>query len=247
MATALDLISSALRLINVQAAGEPTPIDMANDALAVLNDMIDSWNTDRLSIYTTRSDDFPFVLGQQAYTLGAGGDFDMARPAAIDAVSSIIFNPDPTNPVEQPIPMWTWQQWQTEINVKKTPGSIPLGVYDDGGFPLRTLNFWPIPTDQPGNKARIYSWQALTQPATLATAIAVPPGYRKAFRFNLAVDLAAEFAQPLPAVVAEQAASSLAMVKTLNAPDLLITSDLTSDPAGYNYQADMFGLPYGPL
>jgi len=245
--TALDLISSSLRLVNVVAAGEAVPIDMANDALAVFNDMVDSWNTDRLSIYTTRSDDFPYVLDQQTYTLGPGGDFDMPRPPQIDAMSTIIFNPNAQNPVEQPIPIWNWQQWQTEITVKKTDGSFPLGCYDDGGFPLRTQNFWPIPTQQPGNKVRIYSWQALTQPATLGTVISVPPGYRKAFRFNLAVDLAAEFAAPVPAVVADQAAKSLSMVKTLNLPDITITSDLAADPLGYNYQADMFGLPYGPL
>ncbi len=247
MSTALDLISSSLRLINVIAAGEPTPIDMANDALAALNDMIDSWNTDRLSIFTTRSDDFPYVLNQQTYTLGTGGDFDMPRPPQIDAMSTIIYNPDSDNPVEYPIPIWNVQQWQTEITVKKTVGTFPLGCYDDGGFPLRTLNFWPIPTQQPGNTCRIYSWQALTEPATLATVISVPPGYRKAFRFNLAVDLAGEFAAPVPPNVAQEAVLSLARVKTLNLPDISITSDLSADPLGYNYQADMFGLPYGPL
>ena len=77
--TALDLISSALRLINVMASGETTPIDMASDSLMVLNDMIDSWNTERQSIFTTRIDDFPFVLGQQNYTLGTGGDLSLIK------------------------------------------------------------------------------------------------------------------------------------------------------------------------
>lgn len=99
MATGLDLISSSLRLINVLAAGETCPTDMASDALNVLNDMIDSWNTQRLAIYTTRIDDFPLTLNKQVYTLGAGGDFNIARPSQITGASSILLY-NPTNPVE---------------------------------------------------------------------------------------------------------------------------------------------------
>jgi hypothetical protein len=241
MATALDLITSSLRLINVMASGEQVPLDMANDSLNVLNDMIDSWNTDRLAIFTTRADDFPYVLGQQSYTLGLTGDFNIARPAQIDAMSTIILNPDPANPIEIPLAMYSVENWQTQVPVKSVDGSFPLLVYDDGGFPLRTLNFWPIPT-QAGNKVRIYSWQALNQPATLATTITYPPGYKQAFRFNLAVMLAAEFSAPVPPVVTTVAIESLARVKTMNAPDLQMRSDLVADPSGWNYKADLFGI-----
>jgi hypothetical protein len=239
MATALDLIASSLRLVNVMASGETVPIGMANESLAVLNDMIDSWNTDRLAIYTTRIDDFPFVLGKQSYTLGTGGDFNIPRPAQIDAMSSIlIYNPD--NPVELPITMYTVSDWQNQVPVKKVTGNFPLICYDDGGFPLRTLNFWPIPTIQPNN-FRLYSWQAL--PAqSLAVAVNLPPGYKEAFRYNLAIRLGAEFAAPIPASVAQIAVESLARLKTINAPDLKLRSDLVPDPSGYNYKADMFGI-----
>jgi hypothetical protein len=239
MATALDLIASSLRLVNVMASGETVPIGMANESLAVLNDMIDSWNTDRLAIYTTRIDDFPFVLGKQSYTLGTGGDFNIPRPAQIDAMSSIlIYNPD--NPVELPITMYTVSDWQNQVPVKKVTGNFPLICYDDGGFPLRTLNFWPIPTIQPNN-FRLYSWQAL--PAqSLAVAVNLPPGYKEAFRYNLAVRLGAEFAAPIPASVAQIAVESLARLKTINAPDLKLRSDLVPDPSGYNYKADLFGI-----
>ena len=242
MATALDLISSALRLVNVQAAGETVPIDMANDSLAVLNDMIDSWNTDRLAIFTTRIDDFPFVLGQQSYTLGTGGDFNIPRPARIDAMSSILLY-NPANPVEEPITMYSVEQWQTQVPVKAVPGNFPLICYDDGGFPLRTLNFWPIPQNQPVS-CRIYSWQALDEPPALATVISVPPGYKEAFRYNLAVRLAAEFAASVPAAVAQIASESLARVKTINSPDLLLSSDILPSPVGYNYRADLFGMGF---
>jgi hypothetical protein len=242
MATALDVIKSSLRLIGAFSSGETLDVGEANDALDVLNDMIDSWNTDRLAIFTTRIDTFPFILGQQDYTLGTGGDFDMPRPAQIDAMSSILLT-NPDNPVEVPIVMLTVDQWQTQVPVKNVDGTFPLQVYDDGGFPFRKLSFWPIPSQQPSS-ARIYSWQGLNQPATLATVIAFPPGYPEAFRYNLAIRLAPEYERPVPPSVQQIAVESLARLKTINAPDLNLQSDLMPWPAGYNYRADLFGIAW---
>src|SRR6185437_16676483 len=130
-----DLISSALRLIGVASPGEIPELDALNDGLMVLDQMIDSWNADRLAIFTTTSTDFPFVLNKQVYTLGSGGDFDIPRPAQIDAMSVILLS-DPSNPIEVPISMYTVAQWQDNIPVKSVDGSFPLICYDDGGFPL---------------------------------------------------------------------------------------------------------------
>lgn len=240
MATAFDIITSALRLIGVLADEEQPSDNIANQGLSAMNDMFDAWNAQRLAIFTTRSDDFPFVLGKQAYTLGTGGDFNILRPARIDSMSAILLT-DPANPIEVPMAMWTTEDWQN-MPVKIVDGSFPLGCYDDGGFPLRTLNFWPIPTTQL-NSVRIYSWQALGA-QTLTSQVTFPPGYAEAIRYNLAVRLAAEFAATASATVVMFAVSSLATVKTMNAPDLEIRSDLVPDPAGWNYKADLFGIPF---
>lgn len=239
--TAYSLIKSSLRLINVLAAEEELDTAQANDALQVLNDMIDSWNTDRLAIFTTKSEDFPLSQGKQSYTMGPSGDFNTTRPAQIDAMSAILLN-NPSNPVEVPIGMVTVDIWQQAFPVKNVQSSFPQICYDDGGFPLRTLNFWPIESLGAGNNVRIYSWQALTQPATLQTAISFPPGYSEAFRYNLAVRLSGEYSAPLSPSVAQIAAESLARVRTINAPDLELSSDLLPSPAGYNYKADLFGI-----
>jgi len=245
MATAFDIITSALKLTGVLADGETPSNDTANQGLTVLNDMIDAWNADRLAIYTTRSDDFPYVLGKQSYTLGTGGDFNITRPARIDAMSTILLT-DPSNPVEVPIALFTVDDWQTKVPVKKVDGSFPLICYDTGDFPLRTLNFWPIPTQQT-NAVRIYGWQALGAQALLSQ-VSFPPGYAEAIRYNLAVRVAAEFAvdpsKYAAATVAALAIQGLARIKTMNAPDLEIQSDLIPFPAGYNYRADMFGMGF---
>jgi hypothetical protein len=239
---ALDLINSALRLLGVQAAGETLPISDANDCLVTLQQMIDAWNADRLAIFTTTSNDFPFVLGTQSYTLGPGGNFDIERPARIDGMSAILLT-NPSNPVEVPIYMCSVDYWQVEIPVKVVNSSFPQVCYDDGNFPLRTLNFWPIPQYEQ-NSVRIYSWQPLTSPGALNAAITFPQAYSEALRFNLAVRLAPEYGAQLSPVIQAIAVSSLAAIKTMNAPDLALRSDLIASPAGYNYKADLFGIPY---
>lgn len=275
--TALSLLTSALRLIGVLASGEQPDISTANEALVVLDQMIDGWNADRLAIFTTRSDDFALIGGQQNYTMGVGGDFNTNRPARIDNMS-VLLPDNPTNPIEIPISMYSIEQWQTRVPVKNVSGSFPLICYDDGGFPQRTLQFWPIPQGQPCS-VRIYSWQSLglasaalattdqlgfpysvtvqsgqgglqvqsitnQWPLTLQTTISFPPGYAEALRYNLAVRLGAEFAAPASPTVQALAIDSFARIKTMNAPDLGMQSDLIASPAGYNWRADMFGIPY---
>lgn len=240
--TALDLITRSLYLVNALAFDETLDIAQANDALADLNDMIDSWNAARLTIFTTRIDDFPFTLNKQTYTLGTGGDFDMPRPARIDAMSAILLTV-PENPIEVPMAMYTVDEWQTQVPVKVVDSSFPQICYDGGEFPLRKLSFWPIPAFQQ-NSVRIYSWAALTQPATLQTTIAFPPGYNEAFRFNLAIRLAPNYGVPVPASVQQVAVESLGRIKTMNAPELDLRSDLVPDPAGWSYKADLFGIPF---
>lgn len=242
MATALDLINGSLRLINVLAAGETLDTGSANDALSAFNDMVDSWNADRLTIFTTQTDDFPLVGGKQTYTMGIGGDFNIPRPARIDAMSAMLLD-NPNTPVEIPMSLYSVEDWQLRVPVKNVTGTFPLICYDDGSFPLRKLNMWPIPLSSQ-NTVRVYSWTALTQPAALNTTIAYPTGYARAFRYNLALELAPEYQAPVTPEVRAIAQSSLTTLKTMNSPDLELNSDLMPQPVGYNYRADLFGMGF---
>ena len=58
MATALDQIKAALRLIGQLAEGEGPSPQAAQDALTAMNQMIDSWNTERLSVFNTQDQVF---------------------------------------------------------------------------------------------------------------------------------------------------------------------------------------------
>jgi hypothetical protein len=54
MDTAGETINGALRLLGVLAEGETPSAETSQDALRAMDQMIDSWNTERLSVYATQ-------------------------------------------------------------------------------------------------------------------------------------------------------------------------------------------------
>jgi hypothetical protein len=71
---------------------------------------------------------------------------------------------------------------------------------------------------------RLLEWhfisvEKLTQPAGLATALTFPPGYLRAFRYNLACEMAPEFGVEPSAQVQRIAMYSKRNLKRINNPD----------------------------
>jgi len=238
--TANDLIASALRLIGVLASGESPSQAESADALLILQQMLDSWIAERMMIFTLTITEFPLIAGQQTYTLGSGGNFNMARPARIERMGIVSFN-NVAQPLELPLEMLTDQGWAA-IPVKLITSSLPQMVYDDGAFPLRNLSFWCIPNVPVS--VRIYAWQALSQFPDNFTDVTFPPAYLKAIRYNLAVDLAPEFGRQVPPEVGAQAVASKAVIKSINAPivethvDEAISGTMGGSKRIYNWLTD---------
>ena len=84
MTTAGDQINGALRLLGVLAEGETPSAETSQDALTALNQMIDSWNTERLAVFSTQDQVFLWPPGELNRTLGPTGDFVGNRPVLLD-------------------------------------------------------------------------------------------------------------------------------------------------------------------
>lgn len=70
MTTANEIITAALTRCGSYSPAEPLGgIDAAN-ALETLNDMLDSWSTDQISVYADAESILTFVPGQYQYTIG---------------------------------------------------------------------------------------------------------------------------------------------------------------------------------
>lgn len=244
--TGNQLIQSALRLIGGVGTGEVPNAAESADAFEALNQMIDAWNAEKLMIFTITIGEFALTPGQQTYTLGPGGNFNVTRPARIDSVSIVNLS-NPVQPLELPIDYLTDAQWQA-IPVKIISGSLPTVVYDDQAYPLRNLNFWTIPSVPV--KTRLYGWTALTAFPDLVTDIEFPPGYAQALRYNLAMLLGPEWFKdfnPNPSV-AQIAVESKARIKSINiVPYYSVCDPALVDPEGgyYNYLSDTpAGVPH---
>ena len=84
MTTAGDLINGSLRLLGVLAEGETPSAETAQDALAAMNQMIQSWNTERLAVFSTQDQVVTWPPSTRSRTFGPTGDIVANRPIAID-------------------------------------------------------------------------------------------------------------------------------------------------------------------
>ena len=212
MASAGEIINGSLRLIGALAEGEVPSAETSADALMAMNQMIDSWNTERLMIYNTIDQIFTWPSDEITQTLGPTGDFVGLRPVALDDST---YYRDASTGVSFGIKFINQQQYDG-IAVKTVTSTYPQVMWINMEFPDITMTVYPKPT-------RALEWhfisvQELAQPATLATELAFPPGYLRAFRYNLAREIAAEFGIEPPRTVSQIANVSKRNLKSQNNP-----------------------------
>lgn len=211
--TAGDQINGALRLIGQLAEGEEPSAATATDALAALNQMIDSWNTERLSVFSTQDQVFSWLPNFATRTLGPTGDFVGNRPILVD--DSTYFR-DPSTNISFGIKLVNQQQYNG-IAVKTVTSTYPQVMFVNMTYPDITMTVYPVPTKV--LEWHIVSVQELTTPALLSTPLAFPPGYLRAFRYNLACELAPEFGVEPSPQVSRIAMYSKRNLKRINNPD----------------------------
>ncbi len=213
MATAGDQIDSALRLLGVLAEGETPSAATSQDALFALRQMIDSWNTERLAVFSTQDQVFSWPPGVYERTLGPTGNFVGNRPILVD--DSTYFK-DPASGISYGLKLINQQQYNG-IAVKTVTSTYPQVMWVNMTYPDITMTIYPVPTKV--LEFHIVSVEELTDPVNLATVLAFPPGYLRAFRYCLACELAPEFGiEPSPTVM-RIAMAAKRNLKRINNPD----------------------------
>jgi hypothetical protein len=211
--TAYDQINGALRLIGMLAEGETPSAATAEDALSALNQMIDSWNTERLTVFSTQDQIFTWPPGQITRTLGPTGNFVGNRPVLLE--DSTYFK-DPTSGISYGIKIINQQQYNG-IAVKTVTSTYPQVLWINMDYPDIEMYVYPVPTK--ALEWHFISVNELTAPANLATNLTFPPGYLRCFKYNLACEIANEFGVEPPANVARIAMTSKRNLKRINNPD----------------------------
>ena len=211
--TAGDQINRALRLLGVLAEGETPSAETSQDALMAMNQMVDSWDTERLSVFCTQDQVFTWPAGLVSRTLGPTGDFVGLRPVLLDDST---YYRDPGTGVSFGVKFINQQQYNG-IAVKTVTSTYPQVIFVNNTFPDIEMYVYPRPTRD--LEWHFVSVQKLDNPAGLATVLLFPPGYLRAFTYNLAMEIAPEFGLEPSPQVQRIAMTSKRNLKRINNPD----------------------------
>jgi hypothetical protein len=201
MTTARDIVTRALQKIGAVTKNESPSADEASDGLAALNAMYESWTVDSLSIVSTVTENFSLTAGVGQYNIGPGATFNTSRPTVILAalardISNLDYQLDSVS-----------DEWfQTGIGYKTQVG-VPCYINYNASWPIGLIRLWPVP-DQAYTLA-LTSEKPLPSFATLDTVISLPNGWERALVYNLAMEIAPEYGQPVTPEVAAIARQSL--------------------------------------
>jgi len=219
------LVRDAFTLLGVFAPSETIPADDAIYGLSVLNDLVDGWIVEELTIPFVLREVFTVTANQQTYTYGPSGEFNSTRPTRLSGAGLLLAGSTPE--IEIPRAVLTEDGWEA-LQIKTLPNLLWTSVYYNPTYAgeTGTLSLWPIPTTG-ANSCVCYRPSPVAGFAALATTYDLPPGATKALKYNLAVELAGPYGQPPTPALAMLAPKSLASFKRSNYK----LTDLPVDPA----------------
>lgn len=218
MATAQSLIDRSLRLIGALASGESATAQESADALVALNSMIESWQTERLVVYSYVDTAFTISTGDNSYTVGPAGNFVLTpRPSKLE---NIFLR---ANDIDYPIQLVDQERWFA-IADKTSDSDIPMFAYYEPTMPAGTLLLWPVPNT--AYSLHIVTWTPVSSFAALSTTVALPQGYERALTYGLAIEVAPEFGKEASGSVQQIAMDSKAAIKRANQRPMIAYTEL---------------------
>jgi hypothetical protein len=189
--TALELITSALRVLGIVAEGEAPSNESAEDALASLNLLFDSWGLSGI-VHGTITRSVAWPSGTGSLSLGPTGDVVGVRPTSVRRSS--YYNDGDTDDELTLI-----SEGEYHALALKDLAGPPHSLWINYTYPDAILSIYPVPTEN----VTLYltSEENFDQATDLAQVIAVPPGVGRALKYELAVELAPEYGvDPSPTV-----------------------------------------------
>lgn len=240
--TARNLITQALRDLGaIGARNVPTAADL-QDGFEALNQWVTDLDTQRATIFTVKREVFPLVSGTSSYTIGPGGTWNTVRPMRIDHVG-LVLNRTAATVVEVSLGKPVTDQEYQRVVAKALPATYPSGAYYDHGFEATGLaRIWPlpIPTSTVSDLV-LYLPRAMQEFASLSTLYAFPPGYERAIRANLAIELAPLWTREPSGALVQRAVQSLVAIKRANRRTRTLSIDpmLVGRSAPYNVWTDV--------
>lgn len=233
---AQTIINAALRELKVlRWPGQLPATEEAADGLTFLNNLLDSWSTERLLIPYVSFSRYALIAATASYTIGpSGGTLTGPRPIRIDAagIVQLSYNGG-AGDFRESMQVLTEREW-VAIRDKTATADIPTKLYYAPTIAsnLGTLYVWPTPNVTTATSLELSAWVALASFADQTTDVPVPPGYGRALIFNLALELGASMpgAEVTPSIV-EVAKESKEYIRRLNSLMVPTQPDSATPPA----------------
>ena len=236
---AQDIILSSLRLIGVLDKGEPPTSDEMSDCLQALNFLVDNWSARSLLQQASTTQSFVLTAFQQSYTIGATGQMVTSAPPV--KIISAYFT-DSSN-IKYPIDVVTqtmFDSYQDTQIVSARPAQL---FYDppstQSSSQLGTIKIYYTPDASSTYTLWMNMQIPFTEFTSLTSAWTFPPSYLRAFKYNLAIEVAPEFQAVVSKEIIDIADESLETLEAVNATQLIAGLDLPGRKgASYNWISD---------
>lgn len=235
--TPADIIKLALKTANVLGVGQTASAEDMNDSFNMLNMMLAQWQRRRYMVYQLVTASCQ-GNGALSYTVGPGGDFDIARPSKLES-AYFRQNQNTPLPVDYPLTILRAREDYNRISIKNL-NSFPQYAFYDAANPLGNLFVWPLPSNQ--YEIFITVMLELQQFAKIDDEITLPPEYKAAMLWNLTLELYPLYGLPVSDVVRAKAEASMRIIEEANAqiPQLVMPAAVRSRTGTYNIFGDFY-------
>lgn len=227
MPTAQAVINSALKKIRALRSGESPAAEDAEDCLAALNAMLDTWSSEGLTIFAVTTDTKALTAGDDQYSIGTSADIDTARPTSVEVESCFIR--DSSNN-DYPLSRMTKEEYN-RISDKASGNAIPSRLLYEQTYANGTIYLQPPP--EAGLTLHLVSLKPFTTYTDLSGSggdMSFPPGYQEAIEFNLAVRIAPDFGKTPSQYVVMMAEQLLSNIKTRNLGERPLRANVSDVP-----------------
>lgn len=142
--TAQDFINQTLTFIGrLSAPGRGAGPSESAMALDVLNALLESWNTEKLSVPRIANAQYTLTAGNQTYSFGSGtvtGALSLSPVRFLKIQSAGIIRVGLRFDLE----LINSIQWDA-IREKNVAALLPLKLYNDNQYPATVIHLWPMP------------------------------------------------------------------------------------------------------
>lgn len=211
-----DIVTNALRELNVIDAEDAASAADAVFVLGKLNRIFGRWNALGVAAYVDQFYLPTLTPALQPHTIGPTGTFLLAvRPEVVLGANRF------TGTVKTPIAIHD-EFWWLRQSTPAVTGSFVTDLYYRPSFPNGELYFWPVPSV--ANAIELLLRVAFAA-AQLSDTFLLPPGYEDALTLTLAEEIAEAFgATPGPKLM-QSAANARMLLFSLHGKRYPLTSD----------------------